>query len=142
MHQVKFNIPAATDLLPVFVCFGIRCVLSFLNNRQVCRYKSITACFAKIEPELYIFFSGRALMIIKDATNTPTLFIAMPVYKIIIAFFFECRKEAGVKSVAGILISLMKVFCIFFKQIIRRKISSATKPSVSCFVFVLAIHFK
>src|SRR5689334_18815410 len=98
MHQVELNIPATTDLLPVFVFFGIWCVFSFLNNRQVGCNKRIATCFAKVEPELYIFFSRRALMIIKDSTNTTTLFIAMPVYKVIITFFFECRKEAGVKS--------------------------------------------
>src|SRR5689334_3501617 len=81
-------------------------------------------------------------MIIKYSTYTTTLFIAMPVYKVIIAFFFECRKEAGIKSVTGILICLMKVFCIFFKQIIRRKIGAAAKPTVGCFVFVLTIYFK
>src|SRR5689334_12905295 len=126
MYQVELNIPASADLLPVFVCFGIRCVFSFLNNRQVSCDKSIAACFAKIEPELYIFFGRRALMIVEDTTNTSALFITMPVHKVIIAFLFEGREEAGVKSVAGILIGLMKMFCIFFKQIIGCKIGTTT----------------
>src|SRR5690349_442483 len=110
MYQVELNIPATADLLPVFVLFGIRRLLSFLNNRQVSINKRIAACFAKIEPELYILFSRWSLMIIKDTTNTTAFFIAMPVHKIIIAFFFKSRVEAGVKSVAGIFIGFMKMF--------------------------------
>src|SRR4051812_20174796 len=86
-------------------------------------------------------FFIRTLMIIKNASNSPSLVSAMCIYKIIVAGFFELPVKIRVKPVADIFIGIVKMSGIFFKQIIRCQISTATKPSIN-YLIILIIQFE
>ena len=76
---------------------------------------AISICLLKCQQVLNTGFIFPAKVIIKYTAYAPAFFIAVPVYKVVIAFFFECRIKGGIKCIAGILIDLMKMFRIFFK---------------------------
>ncbi len=120
MDQVKFNIPASSYFLPVFLRIIKNYIFAFLNQRNVGRDKSIAARLTKIYPKIHIFIFPRSLVIIKDSTYSSALIISMSVYKIIIAIFFKCRIKAGIKFITYIFINPMKMNRVFLRQIIGR----------------------
>src|SRR6187402_1321294 len=88
---------------------------SLFYNRYIGLYKCIAACFPKVHPKIYILSFICPLIIVKYSTNTTSLLITMPVYKILIAFFFKFWIEVSIILVANILIGLMEMLRIFFK---------------------------
>src|SRR5215203_5878660 len=113
MHQVKFYVTATTNFLPMFIFFGVGGSLSLFYNRNICVYKSITTCFPKVHPKICIVSFIWSLVIVKYPSNTTSFLITMPVYEILITFFFKFWIEGNIKLVACIFIGLMEVFCIF-----------------------------
>src|SRR5687767_6049742 len=128
MYEVELGIPATTDLLPVFLLFRKRFVFVPGYNRQVGGNKRIATGFCELHPELQVPFFIRPLVIIKNATNTPALMVAVKVYKIVIAFLFELGVQHRVKLIACVFISTMKMPRIFFKKIIGCQVGATTKP--------------
>ena len=115
MKQVKFHVTSPSYFLPVFMIFSKHNLLSLLNDRDICFKESISTAFPKVHPEVCILVFIGMFVIIKNSTYTSSFFISMPVHKIIITFFFECRIERKVKCITGILIYLVKMFDIFLE---------------------------
>ena len=61
----------------------------------------------------------------------------MIVNKIIVAQLFESRIEGSIKLITHIFIGFMEMYGVFIYQIIRRQISSTTKPTVYNFTFLI-----
>src|SRR5581483_3662701 len=114
---------------------------SLLYYRNISWYKSVATTFTKIHPKVSIMLSILPFVIIENAPYTSSFSAAMRIHKIIVTRFLHRGIKCWIERVTYIFICLMEMPGIFFKQIIRRKISATAKPSVYQHI-LFVIQFK
>ena len=105
-------------------------MLSSVNNRQVSFHESIATAFTKIHPKINVIFFVGSPVVIKYSTDASPLVMTMFVHKVIITVFLEFWIEKRIEVVTNILIGLMEMCAVLFKQVVRCQVGSSAEPPV------------